>query len=67
MPANNLWYTKAAVDHLIFQNVQEMLSPGYLASVRAKSIREYKQDWWWAPGAATPERPPDLSRAVEGR
>jgi hypothetical protein len=66
IPANNLWYTKAATDHLIFQNIQEALNPGYLASMRARSQREYHQDWWWAPGEPTPSRPPNLE-AVTGR
>jgi hypothetical protein len=65
VPGNNLWYTKAAVDHVIFQNLQEMLSPGYLANMRARSIREYGQDWWWRPGEGAPSRAPDLSNATK--
>jgi hypothetical protein len=67
VPGGNLWYTKAATDHLIFQNIQEMLSPGYLATMRAKSQKEYGQDWWWTPGQPAPDRPPDLSNAVKTR
>lgn len=50
IPGLNLWYAKAAFDHLIFQNLQENFSPGYLARTRAKAQRDYGTTWWWAPG-----------------
>lgn len=62
-PGGNLWYTKAAVDHILFQNLQEMLSPGYLSMMEARTQREYGQDWFWKPGEFTPERPPNLEEA----
>ena len=61
IPANNLWYTKAATDHIIFQNIQEALSPGYLANMQAKTQRDYHQGWWWTPGETAPSRQPDMS------
>lgn len=64
VPFNNLWYTRAATDHIIFQNAQEQLSPGYLAHMRANSMRQFGQDWWWAPGDFTPERAPDMANSV---
>lgn len=64
LPGSNLWYTRAATDHIIFQNAQEQLSPGYLSNMRASSMKQYGQDWWWTPGAATPERAPDMSKAL---
>ncbi len=64
IPAQNLWYTRAATDHIIFQNAQEQLSPGYLANMRANSIKQFGQDWWWSPGEFTPERAPDMSKAL---
>lgn len=63
IPAQNLWYTRAATDHIIFQNAQEALSPGYLANMRAASMKNFKQDWWWAPGDLAPERAPDMANA----
>ena len=63
IPGQNLWYTKAATDHLIFQNAQEALNPGYLDSMRARTNREFGNDWWWAPGDALPDRAPDLGNA----
>lgn len=64
IPGQNLWYARAALDHLIFQNAQEQLSPGYLANMRASSMKQYGQDWYWAPGAPLPERAPDVSKAL---
>lgn len=61
VPGQNLWFTKAATDHLIFQQAQEALNPGYLASMRSRSMREFGNDWWWKPGQAAPDRAPTLA------
>jgi hypothetical protein len=63
-PGASLWYAKAALDHLIFQRLQEYFSPGYLASVRSRTQREFGQDYWWNPGEPTPDRAPDLGAAI---
>lgn len=67
VPGQNLWYTKAATDHLIFQAAQEALNPGYLDSVRSRTEREFGNDWWWSPGPGLPERGPDIGAAFEAR
>lgn len=67
VPGNNIWYTKAATEHLVWQRVMEALSPGYLNMIRQKTAQEFSQDWWWRPGQPTPERAPALSKAIEGR
>lgn len=63
-PGGNVWYTKAALDHLVSQQIFEALSPGYLNSIRRTSAKEYGQDWWWEPGEFSPERPPNLAAAI---
>jgi hypothetical protein len=63
VPGNNLWYSKAATEHLVWQRVMEALSPGYLSKIRERSAKEYGQDWWWRPGETTPERGPNLEKA----
>lgn len=65
VPGGNIWYAKAALDHLIWQNVMEFLSPGYLSNIRQRTAKEYGQQWYWQPGELMPERAPDLSRAVQ--
>lgn len=65
VPGGNIWYAKAALDHLIWQQVAEALSPGYLSSIRSKTMKETGQDWWWAPGELTPARAPALGAAID--
>lgn len=64
IPGGNIWYTKAAFDHLVSQQVFEALSPGYLSSIRSRTMKEYNQDWWWQPGELTPDRAPNLEAAT---
>jgi hypothetical protein len=63
-PGASLWYAKGALDHLIFHQLQEYFSPGYLANLRAKAQRDYGQQYYWQPGQAMPDRAPDLGAAV---
>jgi hypothetical protein len=64
VPGGNLWYTKAAMDHLVWQRVLEMASPGYLAQIRQRTQRDFNQEWWWNPGETTPDRGPEFGRAI---
>lgn len=63
-PGANLWYTKAVTDHLIFNQLQEMASPGYLARVRSRAQREFGQTFYWDPARKTPDRAPNPAAAV---
>lgn len=64
-PGSNLWYAKAALDHLIFQNMQEYFSPGYLADMRAKAQEKAGTTYWWKPGRPIDEaRAPNIANAV---
>jgi hypothetical protein len=63
IPGNNIWYTKAAMEHLVWQQVMESLSPGYLSNIRSRTAKDYQQDWWWSPGEFTPDRAPDAGAA----
>jgi hypothetical protein len=68
IPGSNLWYAKAALDHLIFQELQNHFSPGYLARTRAKAQREFGTTWWWAPGQDLEQaRMPNLGNIVGAR
>lgn len=60
-PGASLWYAKAALDRIVFHQLQEHFSPGYLAKMRARSSREFGQSWWWEPGETAPDRAPDLA------
>ena len=65
IPGNNIWYTKSALDHLVWQNVMESLSPGYLNSIEKRTRKEFGQEWYWRPGEALPERPPNLEEMID--
>ena len=64
IPLQNLWYTKAVTDRLIFNQLQEMVSPGYMARVESRARKEFKQSYYWKPGRLTPDRAPDLEKAI---
>lgn len=65
VPGGNIWYAKAALEHLIWQQVMESMSPGYLGNMRRRTAKEYGQDWWWSPGEPLPDRAPNISASVE--
>lgn len=67
MPGANLWYTKAALDHMVFHQLQEYFSPGYLSTMRSRAYREFGQQFWWEPGEIAPDRGPNLAAAAGGR
>jgi len=63
-PFINLWYAKAALDHMALQDLQEMLSPGYMSRVKRRAEGDWGQGFWWEPGEPLPERAPDFGNAV---
>jgi len=64
-PGSSLWYARAAFDHLIFQQLQDYFSPGYIRNMKRRARKEFNQEYWWEPGQAQPRRAPDLGRALE--
>ncbi|HSX91090.1 MAG TPA: hypothetical protein VLG17_24200, partial [Pseudomonas sp.] len=57
------WYTKAAFEHAVFHDMQELLSPGYLRRMERRAKKEFNQRFWWEPGETSPSRAPDFSAA----
>lgn len=66
VPGSSLWYGKAALDHLIFNQVTDAMNPEYLDRVRKRAEREYGSTYFWPPQEPVPQRAPDLSN-VGGR
>jgi hypothetical protein len=62
LPLVNLWYAKAALDHAGLNALQENLSPGYTSRMQQKARKDWNQDFWWAPGDATPQRAPSFEQ-----
>lgn len=65
-PYVNLWYGKAALDHMLLNSVQENLSPGYLARQKAKHMKDWGGGYWWEPNDTMPDRAPNIE-AIGGK
>lgn len=63
-PLVNLWYARGAIDRAVLHDLQEQLSPGYLARMEARAQRDWNQHYWWRPGEIEPDRAPEFSGAV---
>jgi hypothetical protein len=64
-PGANLWYTKAALDHIVFHQLQEYFSPGYLSQMQRRVQKDFGQQYWWHPGTGTDGmRAPDFAKAI---
>ncbi|MCX8594397.1 hypothetical protein [Gilliamella sp. B3367] len=53
-PGANLWYTKAVTDHLLFNQLQEAVSPGYLEKYTQRQQNTYGREFWWKPNDVLP-------------
>jgi hypothetical protein len=51
-PFANLWWGKAAFDHLIFQRLQDYYSPGYAARMQQRQQQFFGSGQYWAPSTA---------------
>lgn len=47
VPSQNLWYTKAAANRLIFDEMQDMIAPGYREKLLRKAEREQDRTRYW--------------------
>ncbi len=65
-PLINLWYTRAALDHLLFYTVQEAANPGYLRRMRKRAEKEGRS-YWWNPQDRLPEEAPDIKQMIGRR
>lgn len=67
-PLSTLWWTRAAWNRAVVDNVQRAIDPEAeedFASRRRRMERDRGQGAWWAQGEALPERAPDLTTAIE--
>lgn len=63
VPFANVWYTKSLFNHLIYQQAQEAVSPGYNERVRQRIEKEGRGQWWQQ-GDVTPTRAPNMAAAI---
>jgi len=57
IPFLNMWYTKAAMDHILWNNMQEAVSPGYLDRMQARAYDTAGTTYYWDPHEKTPVLP----------
>lgn len=67
-PGTNIWYTRLALDRLIWDELDSRTNPDHdllIARDRARHIKN-EQGSWWPSGKALPQRAPDMGNALGG-
>lgn len=47
IPAQNLWYTKAAINRMFFDEIQDTIAPGYREKALRKAERQQDRERFW--------------------
>ena len=63
-PAQNLWYTQAAANRLIFDEFQDMIAPGYREKLLRKAERQHDRTRFWGDDIDD-IRAPDFDKVVQ--
>ncbi|MDC4037525.1 hypothetical protein [Acinetobacter baumannii] len=64
IPAQNLWYTKAAINRMVFDEMQDTIAPGYREKALRKAERQQDRERYWGDDV-TDIRAPDFERVVQ--
>ncbi|MCU4454542.1 hypothetical protein [Acinetobacter nosocomialis] len=64
IPAQNLWYTKAAINRMFFDEVQDTIAPGYREKALRKAEQKQDRERFWGDDV-TDIRAPDFERVVQ--
>ena len=67
-PGSNLWWFRAAWDRVLMDNVQRLVDPDAAQHFRRKerrNVRQFGNEYFWAPGDSAPARAPDLTKAFQ--
>ncbi|MDC4893398.1 hypothetical protein NQ997_14650 [Acinetobacter baumannii] len=64
IPAQNLWYTKAAINRMFFDEVQDTIAPGYREKALRKAERQQDRERFWGDDV-TDIRAPNFERVVQ--
>lgn len=65
VPLLNMWYLRAAMDHLLWNEMQDAVSPGYLDRMQAKAYAERGTTYYWDPHEKAPSQPPDFAKLLQ--
>lgn len=63
IPAQNLWYTKAVANRMLFDELQDTIAPGYREKVMRKAEKQYGRSQWWGDDIGDIQAP-DLERII---
>jgi hypothetical protein len=63
-PGASLWWVRPMLEHGVTNQLNESMSPGYLARMKQRAQKDFGQKYWWAPGDTLPARAPDLGAAI---
>lgn len=63
LPGVNLWYTRAAFERLVLDQLQGQIDPNHQRSWSAMERHAHSQgqDFWWKPGEPTPDGLPQMA------
>ncbi|MGH1930855.1 hypothetical protein ACRCKN_03650 [Acinetobacter baumannii] len=64
VPAQNLWYTKAAINRMVFDEMQDTIAPGYREKALRKAERQQDRERFWGDDV-NDIRAPDFERVVQ--
>lgn len=64
IPAQNLWYTKAVANRMIFDGMQDMIAPGYREKLLRKAERQQGRTRWWGDDLGDIQAP-DFEKVVQ--
>lgn len=64
VPAQNLWYTKAAINRMVFDEIQDTIAPGYREKALRKAERQQDRERFWGDDI-NDIRAPDFEKIVQ--
>lgn len=64
IPGQNLWYTKAVMNRMIFDELQDTIAPGYREKVLRKAERQHDKTRFWGDDLSDIQMP-DFERVVQ--
>ena len=64
IPAQNLWYTKAAANRMAFDEIQDFVAPGYREKLLQKAERQQDRTRFWGDDIGDIQTP-DFERVVQ--
>lgn len=63
-PGASLWWVRPLLEHGVTNQLNEALSPGYLARMKQRAIQNWGARYWWQPNRMEPDRAPNFAAAV---